>query len=255
MKTLLSFVFLLPLFSLAQPLGNAGVTGGADLLSRPTGVSILFQQLVYTNTTAAQTSYLTSNTVVHANCLVVAVVQDSISSETSAEIPSGVSGIGLSWTALTTTNISGSTSGGYGQRVTVYTSMTNANTPSGAITVSFANAPTGASVYVCEFTNVATSSTILQSAKGSNTTANATITLSALTGTKNAVVVAFADRASAGNFATAADAGYVEDYDAGYSTPSSSLTVLHAIGTTDNTPAITSSGAWCGIAFEIAVLP
>jgi hypothetical protein len=226
-------------------MGSAGSTEAAL-------PAISFRRLAYTNTTTAVTAIGSSNVTIYANELVLCMVQNS---KAYAPAVPTLAGCGLAWQAIYTTNFNDTATT---NQMTVFRCMTNATTPTAAITASVA-ASTGGGMIVCAFTNVDTSGTygsesIVQSAGIGNQVGTAcTITLAALGGSTNSVVAFYIDGIN--GFNGTAEAGWTEDADFGYNTPASGTYLMHWIATSDNTPTTTiSSDNWSGWAAELKVL-
>jgi len=225
----------------------------AATLLRSGGCSISVVGIGQTNTTSAASSYTLakSNTPAINTLWLVAVVNTKA---TTPDIPT-LTGLGVNWVKVGTTNW-----GGQLTRLTLFRSMTN-NTPTAdALVADFAGAnQTGCTMHGLAFSNVVTSGSqgsgaIVQSLQATNSSANPTVTLSALSATgKNAVYCVFANDAN-GYAATSVDSGWTEFIQNGYNTPATGQLGIYAIGTTDNTPSITDGAqAWAAIAIEIAL--
>lgn len=249
----MKYLLLIPLFC-ATVLGQGWPSDVAFMAQQaqfgPSLAVIGFKPLGTNSTTTGATSYATLATYqVDVGGIAIAIVQNS---KAAAPDTNTWSGNGLTWTRLYTTNYSTD-----GERLTVYYSTPSNNVS--AVTTGTADfagqTQTGCSIYVCEFTNVAASSIIVQTAKATNATANASVTLASLDASgRNAALCCFGNVAGNGaNFGTP-KAGWTEDQDSGYNTPASGLYVMHRLATTDNAPSVTSSAEqWAGIAIEIKV--
>jgi hypothetical protein len=220
--------------------------------------AITFTQLAFTNTTGNQANYVPApNFQVSANHLVLAVI---INSHANPVVAPTLAGQNLSWVKIADTNYD--TLGTATHKVTVWRSMTNALTPSGALTATFSDGnQTGCNIYVAQFGNVDTSGAngagalVATNHNGADATANPSITLSALGGSgRHAVFATFGNDVN--GFAGTAETDWVEDFDAGYNTAASGIYVTHRLATTDNTVVVTRASAdWAGVAVEIKVVP
>ena len=219
---------------------------------------ITFSLLSTTNTTAAQSSYVPApNFAATANCLVLAVV---VNSHANPVIAPTMAGQNMTWVRIGATNFN--TLGTPTTMVTVWRSMTNANSPSGALTATFSDGnQTACDIAVVQFCNVDTSGAngagalVQTNHSGADAGANPAITLSALTAHGQNAVAAFFGNDQNG-FAGTAEAGWAEDHDGGVNTPATGIYVTHRIYTTDNTVVVTSGSAdWAGVAVEVKVVP
>lgn len=214
---------------------------------------IAFRAIGSNSTTTAASAYATTaaNTI-SPNTLALIFVVSSLASATD---PTSVTGCGLTWTKVTSTNYNAG-----GQRISLWRSMTNATTPSGTITANFSGNQTGCNIRVVELSDVDTSGSggsgaIAQTVLATNATANPSITMAAFTGTRNAGVAFFAN-VTANGFAGTPEAGWTEDWDAGYNNPATSGYCEFKLLNTDSTPSVTvGAQQWAGVAVEVKVRP
>lgn len=228
----------------------SGLLNQFEASAPPPAAIIGFNAHSQSNATANATTYLTTAaTTFSANSLALVAV---VASDTATDAITGVSGCGMTWVNVWTGTYNTTFS------ISLWRSMTNATSLSGVLTATFAAGKTGCNISAMEFTNVATGGTygsaaIVQTVAGTNTTGVA-LTLATLgTGQTNAVFAMFGNVDNNGAAGTA-EAGYwVEQYDKGYSTPSTGLYVVYALRGTDTTvdPSMANQ-AWGGIAVEIA---
>lgn len=204
------------------------------------------------STTTGANSYATASLTPSANALVLVAV---INAKASAPDTPTLTGNGLTWVQIDTHTYS--TIASATKRITLFRSM-GASPSAGAITADFAGASQlGCHIYVCQFT--ATDQTgsngsgaIVQTVKNrGDASADPSVTLAALTGTRNAVFAVFGNLRN--GFAGAVEgAPWVEDFDAGFNTPATGAYAEHALATTDNTVVVTAASSdWAGIAVEI----
>lgn len=212
-----------------------------------------FLAMAWTNTTSAYSTYTVPNNYqIPANAVAIALVQNS--KAYNPEVPT-LTGNNVTWTALGTTNFGSGTN-----RATVFWAQTNATTPSGKVTTSSLSSATGAGIYVCIFTNTATTSPIQQSlvVTGTNDT-SMSITMSALDASgRNAVIVCLGNTAGNGAQWAVPDSGWTEAWDIGYNSPASGEYIFYSVATTDNTPSLNTLGSsqpWGGVAVEIKAVP
>lgn len=213
---------------------------------------IAFRAIGSNASTVAASAYATTaaNTISQ-NTLALTFVVSSLASATD---PTSVTGCGLTWTKVTSTNYNAG-----GQRISLWRSMTNATTPSGTITANFSGNQTGCNIRVVELSDVDTSGSggsgaILQTVLATNATANPSITMAAFTGTRNAGVAFFANVAN--GFAGSPKAGWTEDWDAGYNNPATGGYCEFKLLNSDNVPSTTvSAQQWAGVAVEVKVRP
>lgn len=200
---------------------------------------------------SATTAFLnvTSTTALsaHGNCLIICAAYSS-----GGTYPTNVQGLGLTWVKITETNYNAN-----GNFMSIWRSMTNATTPVGIVSNMYAAATSGGAIRVLEITNVMLTGAngadaIVQVLKGTNATANPTITLASLgAGGTNAVLAFFGNVAN--GFGGTAEAGWVEAWDQGYNNPASGQYLEWQIAGADTTPTVTvAAQQWGAIAFEVA---
>lgn len=249
MRLALLFCFLtLPGF--AQSFTRSIAYKGAAVPPLSVGTpAIVFRQVGSNSTTTGNLNYstTTSNTI-SANSLALVCV---VSSLASAADPTNVSGNGLTWVKVTSTNYNSG-----GQRISLWRSLTNATTFSHVITAQFAANQTGCNLWACEFQNTDTtgsngSGAVVQFGLATNNTANPSITLGAFNvNGKNAGAAFFANVAN--GFSGTPKANWVEDVDQGYNSPATGQYAEHRLATTDNAPSVTvGAQQWAGIALEV----
>jgi len=192
---------------------------------------------------------------VGSNCLALAAV---VSSDTSpATAPTNFSGNGLTWERILTTNFN--TVAAPIHNLTVYAAMSNNVSAVDAGTVSFVNSRSGCSIYICEFTNVwfadGVLGAIVQRNAVSGTTADPSNVLSALPADgRNAVVAFFGSNSNP--FGGTPEAGWTEDEDTGYGSPTTGIGVYHRLQTTDNGLVVSQSASdWASVKLELRSLP
>ena len=243
-------IMLLPSLAFAQQLDPVFMYAARGPQGTP---PITFQALGTNTTTTAATDYATlASCAPSSNSLILCV---TVSSLAAWARPTNISGCSVTWSNITSTNYNGSAMG-----ISIWRAMTNATPPAGTVTAKYAASQTGGGLYVCQFKNVDTSGSfgsgaIVQVVKGTNATANCNVSLSALTGTANAVFAYFGNVDSNGSFGSP-EAGWTTDLDEGYNTPATGQYGTHRLATTDNTVVVTSSAQqWAGIAIEIKQKP
>jgi hypothetical protein len=216
---------------------------------------ITFRGIGQTNTTAGATSYtVATSNAPSANALVLVAV---INSKASAPDTPTLTGHGMTWVQVLTTNFNVLATPI--ARLTVFRGMTN-NTPTAtALVADFAGATqTGCNIRAVNCSNALSTGShganaVIQAvANGANASANPSITLAALNSSGRNNVVAFFGNDSNG-FAGTAENNWVEDWDSGYNTPATGGYCVYRLATTDNTVVVTAgSGDWAGIAIEVA---
>lgn len=194
-----------------------------------------------------------------ANSLVLAMVMNS--KATAADVVNTFTGMGLTWDKIAETNWNNGT---IFHRMTIFRSMTNAETPSLTCTADFNGVnQTGNAIRVCEFSGVDTSGT-----RGSGAVVQIVMASTNATGTavgvnlgtldasgKNAVVMFAGNQVN--GFNGTAENGWTEDWDTGYNTPASGQYEEYQLLATDNTPRVTAGTAaiWGAIALEVKIAP
>lgn len=121
------------------------------------------------------------------------------------------------------------------------------------------DAATGGSIRIIELTGVdvdtagnGAGALVQQQSASNQTSANPALTLSSLTGSDDAVVACFVNDVNP--FAGAAEAGWTENIDTGYNTPTTGHAIYSRLATTDNTVVVTRAATdWGGWAAEIKV--
>lgn len=202
-------------------------------------------------TSASQTYATTAANPINANSLVLCCVVSSLAAWAK---PTGVSGCGLTWVEVTSTNYNGSAHG-----ISLWRSMTNAATPSATVTATFANSQTGGNIWVEEFSNVDTSGVngagaIVQAVMKTNAIANPSLTLAAFGNAKNAGSAYFGNVAN--GFSGSPEAGWTEQCDQGYNVPATGEYAMRQLLVTDTTPTVmVGAQQWAGIAVEVKVKP
>jgi hypothetical protein len=249
-------LFILLLLTSLASLGQMRVMRGNSCLHRP-GVGapqIRFRSLIDTNTSSSGTTYASFNSIQAGQDELILAC--SVSSLASGATPTNwTSGMGMSWVEIVNTNYNAA-----GARLTVWRGMTNNNSASATLGPMYAATRTGNSMYVCGLSNVVTSGTsgagaIVQFTVHTNATANPSATLSALGGSGRNAVIVFVANVDSNGAATSPETGWTEDRDNGYSTPSTGLSVIHRLATTDNTVAVTQAAQqWAMICIEIAAV-
>ena len=228
---------------------GVGAKGGRFTPASPT---IIFTAGGSYNNTVGQRLYTNGASVIPAKTLALLAITGQVSG--GAQV-TNVTGNGCAWVRIDSTNFNAGA-----MSISLFRTMTNAATPSGGQVCEFAALQTGCNMYLGLFTNVVTTGTsgsgaIVQSVKGTNATANPSLTLSALA-TKSGVAMAVSNVDQNGSAGTADEAGFVEDFDNGFNITAQGLYYFHAVNTTDNTPTVTQiAQQWAAIAVEIAVLP
>jgi len=161
------------------------------------------------------TSFTTSGSYAPAgNALVLACVHGDAVNSGDDEVPSSLSGNGLTWV-----NIANVACQANWDNISIWRAM-GASPSSGALTVNYTNGQEGCQVHVLEFTGVDTSGTngsgaVVQSAKtGPSSGTSATVTLAAFGSANNATFGAFGRLNSAVNAATPGT-GFTESFDNG----------------------------------------
>lgn len=247
MRTVLALLLSVLSVLAQQNIGNPFYTASHLFASGPTVCAMGLTGIGQTNTTTGATSYTlaTSNTPVVNSLMLVGVA----SGVTGGPPVPTLAGHGTTWVLIATTNW-----GNY--RVSLFRSMTN-NTPTATdVTVSFgASSQWGCNMRGVYITNVNTSGTwgsgaITQSTMLTNSTADPVLTLSALSGSTNAVYAYFVNAIN--GYGGTIDAGWTQDINNGFNTTATGQYGQYAIATSDNTPSHTRAAtAWGGIAVEI----
>ena len=252
MRAALSILILMLVhaaFGQAFTLRDPAFLGTATASSGPSS-NITFSVLgAYTNT-ANQLSYTNTTAVINANSLALVFIVSSLASSAG---PTNVVGNNCTWVQVTNKAFGG----GAGQfNLSVYRTMTNATTATSTIKVDFAASRTGCIIYGLQATNVniggANGATaVSQVLSVTNSTANPTLTLSALASPRSAVVMALGNADSNGAAGTP-ESGYTEEMDNGYATPSTGLYIMRAAGLMDVDPLVTQGAqAYGAIALEL----
>ncbi len=225
----------------------------ALMASKPPS-GMVFSALGSSGNTSGANSYATTATYTPtANALLLAVV---VNSKASAPDTPTFSGNGLTWAQVATATYN--TVGTPIARITVFRAL-GASPTTTAGTADFAGvSQTGCHIYVCQLVGANTTGTsgsgaIVQSPSNPvDTTANPSITMSALDASGNNAVVAFVGTSVNSSTYGAAEAGWSEDLDQGYNTPPTGCYVVHRLATVDNTVVVTGASAnWCVIAVEV----
>ena len=216
------------------------------------GGSLSFTALVMTSSTSNLSSFASASFTPTANALVLVTVANTKAS--AADTPT-LTGNGLTYVQVASTTWDASTA----KRITLFRAM-GSSPSAGAVTADFAGAgQTGCHICAVQFTGVDTSGTngsgaIVQSGTNSGGTASVTVTLSALTGSANAVYMASANRTVP--FTGTPEAGWTENNDTSHASPNHGFSDIYRIGTTDNTPSTSiASDNWGAVAVEIKKAP
>lgn len=205
------------------------------------------------NSTANTSSYtLTATNPPGADSLVLVAVINSKS--TTPDVPTLLDQ-GMTWVEVLT--LPYNTIGSELSRITLFRSMTNGLPYTNTITADFGGVnQSGCAIRAINLFGVDTSGTFGSGAivqVGTNVadaTANPNITLSALTGSDNAVIAFFANDRN--GLVGTPEAGWTEDWDSGFSNPPNGGYCTYRNLTTDNTIVVTSASSdWAGVAFEI----
>jgi len=187
------------------------------------------------------------------NALLIACVVNSGTAAQGTTVIPTFAGAGLgAWTRIATTNAPT-------VRATLFY---NSGTPTLGSTASaaFGNSGfviTGCAIVIGEYRYAATNGTagsgaIIQSLAKTNTTQNPLITLTNIWASgSNAVCGCFGKPTSP--YGGTVDANWVEDYDAGWASPTMGVYVQHRLATTQAAVSNTTAGAanWAGVAVEI----
>lgn len=173
-----------------------------------------------------------------------------VNSKASAPNTPTFSGYGLTWTRIATTNFN--TIATPTQRITVFTAV--AISPTATLpAASFSASQTGCMIRVVQVTHAVYPVQVVIANK--DTTANPSITMAALgAGGTNSVLTFWGNNANP--FGGTPKAGWTEDFDSGYATPTTGGYLMYRLNTTDNVPSATvSSSSWGGVAIEIPAEP
>ena len=256
MRYLFTLLLLaLPAFGQGLTLRNTSWLGLVNSVSNAPTTNVTFRLVGSRGITTALLNYTnTSANTISSNTLALAFCTSSLASWAK---PTNVLGFGMTWTEIASTNI------GSAMGISVWRSMTNADTASGNISVQFAAAQTGGNVGVVEFGNVNTtgsqgSGAVVQFVMSTNAAATTgTMTLAALkAGGTNAVCAFFGNFLNV--FTGTAEANWTEAIDIGYTTPSTGGYCEYRLGPgmTDNTASVDfSSSGYGGVAIEIQLKP
>lgn len=178
-----------------------------------------------------------------------------VSKDTPPDEPS-IAGTGQTWTKIA--DISSRTIGAPTSRLAVFRFLaTSTITENTTITIPTGGPlHTGRSTVEIELTGMVTTGTngsdaIVQAVTNSaDASANPSITLAAISSSRNAVFSFFTNNANP--FGATAESGWALLTSSGYDTPSTGVITMSRLTTTDNTPTVTASASdWAGIAIEI----
>lgn len=216
-------------------------------------------QITITNSTAAYISTDFGTSVILSDRNYVAgrlyLIAFQVSKDTPPDEPS-IAGTSQTWTKIA--DISSRTTGSPTSRIAVFRFLaTSTFTENTTITVPTGGPlHTGRSTVELELTGMVTTGTngsdaIVQAVTNSaDASANPSITMAAISNSRNAVFTFFTNNANP--FGGTAEAGWTEEFDNGYGTPTTGVYVMYRLTTTDNTPVVTASASdWAGIAIEI----
>lgn len=224
----------------------AGGGGGGGPIAFATGAANLWS-------TSNVSSYASNSYTPTSNALLLCGVANSRGSATAAT-PT-LTGNGLTWVQVNTVTCDSGL-----KRLTIFRAL-GASPTTGAVTADFAgDNQTGCHIVVVQFTGVDTSGTngsgaVVQSNTGSGAGTSVSVTLSALTGSSNAVWMIGCNRGATG-FQGTPEASWTENTDATGGSPNFGFSDIYRLATTDNTPSTTiTSDNWGAVAVEIKVSP
>ena len=248
MKAALSFLLCAALALLPRAASALTVVVGQPRITP--GAGIAFSAVLNSWSTSNLTSYTSSSFTPTSNALVLVGIGNSQGSATAAT-PT-VAGNGLTYVQVNTVTFDSGL-----KRETIFRAM-GASPTAGAITVDFGGtSQTGCHIVVVQFTGTNTSGTngsgaVVQSATASGAGTSISVTLSALTGSNDAVWMIAGNRGASG-FGGTPEAGWTENTDATGGSPNYGHTDIYRLATTDNTPSTTigASDNYGAVALEI----
>ena len=229
--------------------GGGGGGGGGTMPDL-----VVFVSRGLTNDTTDRSTYLTAPATdyIQSNTLALAMV---VNSKASAPDAPTLSGMGLNWVQIGTSNFN--TLASPTERVTVFRAMSN-NIASGRLTADFGGATqTSCLIDLVQAFGAGTNGTdgadglVQTNYGGGNADTTLTITLGALNANGTNGAIGFYGN-NLNPFGGAAESGWTEGLDYGVATPNTGGGIYWRQGTTDNTigPSVSSS-AWAGIGVEV----
>jgi len=212
------------------------------LVSNYSWGQISINNLSIVSTDANATSFSRGPTTFTANKLYLWVTMT-----TGTTNPGTVTSTTLTWDNVIST-------GNSTRRISVWRCLPTSTATGETVTLgTFGGGSTGYSEFLIEVTGMQLgangANAIIQAVSGGATGADPSITMATLS-QRNAVIAAFFNDANP--FGGAAESGWSEVWDSGYTPPTSGVYDMQRINTSDNTPTVTSaSSTWIGIAIEL----